>query len=121
MNGGTILTLGGAAVAIFIAASALFRVDKSRSLTEKLLGAAGRLAFVGGVAGWLMMWLTEEKIWSPTPRTCTAVASIELKGQVYHNCSYLVHRYQTGEWLFYAGLAAFAICVALNKLAQRRL
>jgi protein-S-isoprenylcysteine O-methyltransferase Ste14 len=120
VNGETILVLGGAAVAIFGAVSVLFQADASRSLTEKLVRVVGRLAFVAGTIGWLMMWFTEEAIWSSAPRTCTALASIELKGQVYRNCSYLVHRYQAGEWLFYAGLAAFAVSIALDRLSKRQ-
>ena len=120
MNADTSLTLGGAAIAIFIAMSVLFQRDESRGRTEKLFRLAGRFAFVAGATGWVLMWLTEEEIWSPAPRTCSEFASIELKGHVYRNCSYLVHRYQSGEWLFYAGLAVFAGCIILDRIAHRR-
>ncbi|MFL6740341.1 MAG: hypothetical protein ACJ8EI_01875 [Sphingomicrobium sp.] len=72
------------------------------------------------MAGWLVMWFTQEPIWSTVPRSCTDFASIELKGHVYRTCSYLVHRYQAGEWTFYGGLLAFAACIVISKLMKRQ-
>jgi hypothetical protein len=114
VDGNTVTLAGGAIVALLVVAEIFFHRARGRARAERPLGLFGKLGFVALAIGWLMMWFTEEAIWSPTPRTCTALASIELKGQVYRNCSYLVHRYETGEWLFFGGLAALVICVALS-------
>lgn len=118
MNGDIVTLAGAALVAVMAVAELLFHPVRGRTGTDKLLGWLGKLAFVGGAVGWLMMWLAEGAIWSPTPRHCTALASIQLKGQTYRNCSHLVHRYQAGEWLFYGSVAVLAFSFALGKRRQ---
>jgi hypothetical protein len=116
-----IVTLaGGALVALVLIAGLLFHRVRGNTPAERLLGWSSKLGFAATFIGWLIMWFTEGAIWSPLPRSCAAFASIELKGQVFRNCSYLIHRYQVGEWLFFGGLAAIAACFALGRLVERQ-
>ena len=111
--------LVGAATVLLILAEVFFHPIRAGTRREKLFGFLAKIVFVSMLTGWLLMWLTEEKIWSPAPRACDSFASIELKGQVYRNCSYLVHRYEAGEWLFWGGFAAIAILSIFGRIAER--
>ena len=115
MSGSTGTLAFGALVAAIAVAGLFFHPVGGRTGTDKLLGWLGKLGVIGGMVGWLMMWLTEGAIWSPIDRHCAALATIELKGQMYRNCSYLVHRYEAGEWLFFGSFALLAVSFALGK------
>ena len=120
VDGSAVTLIGGAFVAIITVAAVLRSLFHARKARGARLGVAASLAMVPVMIGWLMMWFTQEPIWSTVPKGCTAFASIELKGHVHRTCSYLVHRYQAGEWLFYVGLAVFAACIGLSRLAKRQ-
>src|SRR4051812_22146600 len=116
----SVVLAGGALVVIFAAADILRLEVQAHKRRETIVGIVGRLAMVAAMLGWLVMWFTQEPIWSAGPRSCAAFSSIELKGHVYRTCSYLVHRYQTGEWTFYGGLLAFGVCIGITKLLKRQ-
>ena len=109
------LTLVGGAMGAFLIGATLFQPVRASTRQEQLLGWSAKVVAVATSIGWLMMWFTEEAIWSDAPRTCTELATIELKGQVYRNCAYLIHRYQAGEWLFFMGI----VVIAIGSLLQR--
>lgn len=119
MAGNTVTLAVGAAVALL----AIFNVLRPRAREDNeggtLFAMLAKVALTIGLAGWLTMWFTEEAIWSPATRRCEAFASIELKGHVYRTCSYLVHRYETGEWMFWGALLTVAVCIGLSKLDAR--
>jgi hypothetical protein len=120
MNGSAVTLIGGAFVALIAAAGVIRDLVQARKGGVTLLGIVVSLAMVTSMIGWLMMWFTQEPIWSPVPRNCAAFASIELKGHVYRTCSYLVHRYEAGESMFFGGLLIFAACAGVHKLMERR-
>ncbi|MFL6721990.1 MAG: hypothetical protein ACJ8FT_09355 [Sphingomonas sp.] len=120
MDGDLVTLGGGALLALILIAELFFHPDRARTRSEKLIGIMGKLCFVAGVIGAAMMWFTQGAIWSPEPRSCHLLASIKLKGQVYRTCSYLVRRYQIGEWLFFGSLVTLAISTTLDRLAKRR-
>ena len=112
--------VGGALVGLLILAELFFHPIRASTRREKLLALVGKTLFLSVLIGWLAMWLTEEEIFSTTPHSCQSLASIELKGQVFRHCSYLVHLYQAGEWLFGGALAAIAALVILGRIAEKR-
>jgi len=120
MNGNAVVLLGGALVAIIAGAGVVRDLIEGRKRRLTILDIACSLAMATAMVGWLMMWFTQEPIWSTDARTCNAFASIELKGHVYRTCSYLVHRYEAGEWMFFGGLFTFAICAAVERLLKRK-
>jgi hypothetical protein len=65
MAGHSIVILAGAAVAIVAAVTVVFGVLEGPSLAEKALEVVTKLAFVAAMAGWLLMWFTQQEIWSP--------------------------------------------------------
>jgi hypothetical protein len=118
MHGNFVVLVGGAFAAVLAAASLVRLAIQVLKRRITLLGFLGSLAILEGTAGWLIMWFTQEPIWSAVPPNCKTFASIELKGHVYRTCSYLVHRYQAGEWMFWAGLLVFATCIGIRKLTN---
>jgi len=113
------VTLAGGAMGAFLIGATLLQRTRASTRRDRLLGLLAKATAVATCVGWLIMWFTEEAIWSPAPRTCADFATIELKGQVYRNCAYLIHRYQAGEWLFVGGLAAIAIGVVLQRRTKQ--
>jgi hypothetical protein len=114
------ITLGVGAVVILAVLRGLFKAGSREQPRERVLHIAVALVVLVGVIGWEMMWFTEKAIWSPAPHSCTVLATIELKGRLWRNCSYLVQRYEAGEWLFDGSMIIFALGIALDRLLKRR-
>lgn len=114
------VTLVGGAMGVFLIGTTVFQPGRESTRRKKTLGLLAKASAVSTYVGWLMMWFTEQAIWSPAPRTCVEFATIELKGQVYRNCAYLVHRYEAGQWLFLGGLAVLAMAAALGRRIKQR-
>src|SRR6185437_3158432 len=110
MGTDTYTLLIGAFVGVLALMSILARTE-GRTPIERWFQRLLKLAFVTGMCAWLVMWFTEPAIWSSTAKTCVSYASIDLKGQVYRTCSYLVHRHQTAEWAFGASWVIGAVCI----------
>jgi len=83
------------------------------------LNVVVRLALAAGLAGWLCMVFTEETIWSQQSPHCPILATIELKGNVYRTCSYLVTRYRIGESAFMISVLIMAAGVIAGRLRSR--
>jgi len=103
-----------------LALTSIFSRNEGKTSVERGLQRTLKIAFVIGMGAWLVIWFTEPAIWASAGRICASYASIELKGQVYRTCSYLVHRHQAAEWIFGASWLAGAICILVPLINRQR-
>ena len=115
-----VYTLAIGSFIALVALKTLFDRPQGKTSTERIASRLAGLAFVVAMAGWLMMWFTEPEIWSSVPKTCSSLASIELKGRLYQSCSYLVHRYKAGERIFEVAWFAGFLSIMAGLATKRR-